>query len=132
MDARISNSEDLALPQGTLAQNRSCLWWRDEARSDRGTRDLKKAVGFVETDGMEREAWMRGKNTIFATNGRSEKRRGFVARLSVETDPLRRRVAAPEGWVARAGICSAADEKGAIRSGMAMRKWGAKTLEMGG
>jgi hypothetical protein len=30
----------------------------------------------------------------------------------------------------RAGIWSAAGGKGAIRSGMAMRKWGAKTLEM--
>lgn len=49
----------------------------------------------------------------------------------METDPLRRRLAAPEGWVARAGICSAAGGEGTIRSGMAMRKWGAKTLEMG-
>jgi hypothetical protein len=30
----------------------------------------------------------------------------------------------------RAGIWSAAGGKGAIRSGMALRKWGAKTLEM--
>ena len=44
---------------------------------------------------------------------------------------MRRRVAAPEGWVARAGICSAAGGKGPIRSGMALRKWGAKTLVMG-
>lgn len=30
------------------------------------------------------------------------------------------------------GICLAAGERGAIRSGMSMGKWGAKTLEMGG
>jgi len=53
-----------------------------------------------------------------------------LCELSAETSKTK--VAAPEGRVARGGICLAADEEGAIRSEMAMGKWGAKTLEMWG
>ena len=53
-----------------------------------------------------------------------------MCELSAETSKTK--VAAPEGRVARGGICLAADEEGAIRSEMAMGKWGAKTLEMWG
>jgi len=55
---------------------------------------------------------------------------GDLCELSAEISKTK--VAAPEGRVARGGICLAADEEGAIRSEMAMGKWGAKTLEMVG
>jgi len=55
---------------------------------------------------------------------------GDLCELWAETSETK--VAAPEGRVARGGICLAAGEEGAIQSEMAMGKWGAKTLEMVG
>jgi hypothetical protein len=72
---------------------------RGEVRSRNGR---SQESGGISGDGRDGTRGMdEGENTIFATNGRSKKRRRFVARLSVETDPLTRRVAAPEGWVGK-------------------------------
>ena len=101
---------------------------RDAARSDRRTRDLKEAVKFPGTEGMKRKKWMMKKKNSDLCNKWAKG--GDLCELWAETSETK--VAAPEGRVARGGICLAADEEGAIRSEMAMGKWGAKTLEMWG
>lgn len=76
---------------------------------------------FSETEGMKGQRLTRGQK-IQSLQRMGEKEEGICARLSAETSETK--VAAPAGWVARGGICLAAGERGAIRSEMAMGKWG--------
>lgn len=77
---------------------------------------------------MKRKKWMRKEKKSDLCN--KWEKGGDLCELSAKTSGTK--VAAAEGRVARGGICLAAGEEGAIRSEMAMGKWGAKTLEMGG